>query len=319
MHEIGGYFEMETFHGKEYHMGAYAFDSGRNALAALVKARQYKNVYIPDFSCDSMADGIKKGGATVTYYSVDENFRPMFSSILNPEEALLIVNYYGQINNEELASYVQKYARVIIDNTQAFFRLPLPHVDTTYSCRKFFGVADGGYLYTDTSIEKYTLDVSVERMLFVLGRYDEDASTYYQEASHNNEIFSDKPIQMMSKLTHNLLRAIDYDAVALQRKHNADYLHSSLNRINKVNVQVPYGAFMYPLMVNSSIGGGQLRKILQQSKIYVPCLWPDTLSRTSKDTVAYQLAENIVPLPCDQRYDIEDMDYILKKIYETVK
>lgn len=65
---------------------------------------------------------------------------------------------------------------------------------------------------------------------------------------------------MMSKLTHNLLRAIDYDAVALQRKHNADYLHSSLNRINKVNVQVPYGAFMYPLMVNSSIGGEQLRK-----------------------------------------------------------
>lgn len=120
MHEIGGYFEMETFHGKEYHMGAYAFDSGRNALAALVKARQYKNVYIPDFSCDSMADGIKKGGATVTYYSVDENFRPMFSSILNPEEALLIVNYYGQINNEELASYVQKYARVIIQHFTTF-------------------------------------------------------------------------------------------------------------------------------------------------------------------------------------------------------
>lgn len=35
--------------------------------------------------------------------------------------------------------------------------------------------------------------------------------------------------------------------------------------------------------------------------------------------MAYQLAENIVPLPCDQRYDIEDMDYILEKIYETVK
>ena len=28
MHEIGGYFEMETFHGKEYHKDAYAFDSG---------------------------------------------------------------------------------------------------------------------------------------------------------------------------------------------------------------------------------------------------------------------------------------------------
>lgn len=319
MHEIGGYFEMETFHGKEYHIGAYAFDSGRNALAALVKARQYKNVYLPDFSCDSMADGIRKGGAKVRYYSVDANFQPVFSSTLAPEDALLIVNYYGQLTNEILAIYARKYARVIIDNTQAFFQVPLPHVDTTYSCRKFFGVADGGYLYTDAAIEGYEVDVSAKRMLFLLGRYDEDASTYYQEASQNNEIFSDKPIQMMSKLTHNLLRAIDYDAAARKRQHNAAYLHSHLKRINKMKVQVPYGAFMYPLMVNSSIKGGQLRKILQQSKIYVPCLWPDTLCRTSTDTMAYQLAENIVPLPCDQRYDIEDMDYILEKIYETVK
>ena len=168
-------------------------------------------------------------------------------------------------------------------------------------------------------MEDYEADVSAKRMLFVLGRYDENASTYYQEASQNNEIFSDKPIQMMSKLTHNLLRAIDYDTAARKRQHNAVYLHSHLKRINEMKVQVPYGAFMYPLIVNSSIEGRQLRKILQQSKIYVPCLWPDTLCRESRDTVAYRLAENIIPLPCDQRYDIEDMDYILEKIYETVK
>ena len=34
-------------------------------------------------------------------------------------------------------------------------------------------------------------------------------------------------------------------------------LHSHLKRINKMEVQVPYGMFMYPLMVNSSIGGGK--------------------------------------------------------------
>lgn len=123
MREIGGYFEMETFQGKEYHKDAYAFDSGRNALAALVQARQYKNVYVPDFSCDSMVDGIKKGGAQVTYYPVDANFLPVFSSTLAPEEALLIVNYYGQLTNEVLTSYVRKYVRVIVDNTQAFFKL----------------------------------------------------------------------------------------------------------------------------------------------------------------------------------------------------
>ena len=60
----------------------------------------------------------------------------------------------------------------------------------------------------------------------------------------------------MSKLTHNLLRAIDYDAAAKKRQHNATYLHSHLKRINKMEVQVPYGMFMYPFMVNLSIGRG---------------------------------------------------------------
>lgn len=122
----------------------------------------------------------------------------------------------------------------------------------------------------------------------------------------------------MSKVTHNLLRAIDYDAVARERQHNAAYLHSHLKSINKLKIHVPYGAFMYPLMIDLSIKGGLVRKMLQQSKIYVPCLWPDTLCRTSTDTIAYQLAENIVPLPCDQRYNIDDMDYILEKIHEIV-
>lgn len=319
MREIGGYFEMETFRGKEYHSDAYAFDSGRNALAALVQARHYTKVYVPDFSCDSMIDGIKKGGAEVAYYSVDENFHPNFTSPMNSTDALLIVNYYGQLTNEEIYSYAKHYGHIIVDNTQAFFQRPLPHIDTTYSCRKFFGVADGGYLYTDAIIKKYSIDVSAQRMLFVLGRYDEGASAYFKEASANNEVFSNKEIQMMSRLTHNLLRAIDYEEAAMKRKNNAEYLHEHLKSINQINVRIPFGMFMYPLIVSSSIRGARLRQKLQQAKIYVPCLWPDTLSRTGTDSLAHQLAENIIPLPCDQRYDVQDMEYIIKKVYEFAK
>lgn len=256
--EIGGYFELETFKGKEYHAEAYAFDSGRNALAALVQTRGYKKVYLPDYCCDSVADGVKKGGASYAAYPVNEHFRPVFKHILHDDEALLIVNYYGQLTNKELLSYKKKYAHIIIDNTQAFFQQPLPHVDTTYSCRKFFGVADGGYLYTDADLDinKYSVDVSAKRMIFVLGRYDESGSAYYRNASENNEIFTSKPIQRMSKLTHNLLRAVDYEATALKRKENAEYLHKNLSSINKIEAQVPYGAFMYPFMASLSIGGG---------------------------------------------------------------
>lgn len=319
--EIGGYFELETFTGEEYHAKAYAFDSGRNALAALVQARGYRKIYLPDYCCDSVADGVKKGGADYTVYPVDKRFRPKFNHVLHENEAILIVNYYGQLTNEELLRYAKKFSHIIVDNTQAFFQRPLAHIDTTYSCRKFFGVADGGYLYTDIDLDlcDYSVDVSAERMLFVLGRYDVSGSAYYRRASENNEIFTSKPIKRMSKLTHNLLRAVDYESAALKRRENAEYLHKNLASLNEIEVQVPYGAFMYPFLTSLSSGGAHLRKTLQQSKIYVPCLWPDTLKHTDEISVAYQMAKNVVPLPCDQRYTIEDMDYILEKIFETVE
>lgn len=32
----------------------------------------------------------------------------------------------------------------------------------------------------------------------------------------------------------------------------------------------------------------------------------------------YQFAENILPLPCDQRYNQKDMEYMVKILYDII-
>ncbi len=319
MREIGGYFELENSSGQEYHIDAIALNCGRNALAYLAEARAYKKVYIPKFCCNSVETGLQKGGAVCERYNVDECFRPKLDKDLKHDEAVLIVNYYGILSEEEILSYQKRWGAIVVDNTQAFFQRPVNGADTIYSCRKFFGVADGAYLASEARLSRaLEVDMSAPRMGFVLGRYEGRASDYYAQAAENNKRFNDEPMRLMSKLTHNLLRGIDYEAVKARRRENAEYLHARLEKKNQLNYLVPDGAFMYPFY-GRGISGQGLRRYLQSAKIYVPCLWPDVLEREPEDSHEYQLADNIVPIPCDQRYDENDMELIVDKIEEYLK
>lgn len=204
---------------------------------------------------------------------------------------------------------------MIVDNAQAYFQMPLLGVDTIYTCRKFFGVSDGAFLYTDEKLSGLEQDKSFERVHYILGRYERTASEFYAESAQNNESFQLEPLKRMSKLTDNLLRCIDYSKVKQCRTENFSYLHTQLNERNKLKLAIPDGAFMYPLYVDN---GSQVRKALQSKKIYVPMLWPDVIENCNPDSLEYQYAENILPLPIDQRYSVHDMDYLTKVVLESI-
>jgi hypothetical protein len=62
--------------------------------------------------------------------------------------------------------------------------------------------------------------------------------------------------------------------------------------------------------------GKDARIELAKLKIYVPTLWPNVLNETEVDSIEYTYVTNILPIPCDQRYDIEDMKYLAKNILQ---
>ena len=82
-------------------------------------------------------------------------------------------------------------------------------------------------------------------------------------------------------------------------------------QMNKLNLSVPDGAFMYPLYIEN---GAEVRKQLQAKKIFIPILWPAVFNLCEENELEYDMAKNILPIPVDQRYGIEDMKYIAREI-----
>ena len=313
--EIGGYFGLEPLISNEYYKDLLALNTARNALLYTLKARKIHKLYIPNYLCDSVSEMCNREGYTYEFYHINSGFLPVFEKDLYDNEYLYVVNYYGQIRNEQIKKLQAKYKRIIIDNVQAFFQKPVQGIDTIYSCRKFFGVPDGAYLSTDCKLEEdLPEDVSSGRLKHLLGRFETcSASTYYQDFRKNDEFFKNLELRKMSKLTHNILGAIDYDKVKEIREENYLFLHEQLKQRNRLKLTVPEGPYAYPLYCEN---GMELRRKMAEQKIYIPTLWPNVLS--SNDLVAKNYAENILPLPCDQRYRIEEMQIIIKEVTKCI-
>lgn len=307
MQEIGGYIELEHNKGKMLHEGAIALNCGRNALAYLIQAKKITKISLPYLMCDSVIDLCRRQNVEVRYYHINEQFLPV-NIALQEEEWLYLTDFYGQLLQEDIYRICAEYQNVIVDYAQAYFKMPLSGVDSLYTCRKFFGVPDGAFLYTNAKLkEEIPQDESFERMRFLLGRYERAASEFYRGYVENNEIFDSAPILRMSKLTENLLRAVDYENVKNTRTANFDYLDQHLCEINLLHLNRAEGAFAYPLYLEN---GAEVKKKLIAHKIYVPTLWPNVLEDLPETMYECQLAKNILPLPCDQRYCREDMEYV---------
>jgi hypothetical protein len=316
MKEIGGYFGLEQLVSNEYYKDLIPLNNGRNALLYVLKTRGINKIYIPYYLCNSVSDMCIRNGYKFEYYKIDAEFMPIFNKTLADDEYLYVVNYYGQLTNGKVLELKHRFAQIILDNIQAFFQKPLDGIDTIYSCRKFFGVPDGAHLSTDVRInEDLAVDNSRERMTHILGRYEGMASDYYNYFQNNDASSKSEPLKYMSKLTHNILGAIDYERVRWIRNKNYAYLEREFGAQNKLKLVVPDGAFAYPFYMENGI---EIRKVLAQKKIYIPTLWPNVLNDMPKDSVEHDYAANILPLPCDQRYSIDDMKCVVEEMRKCI-
>ena len=310
MREIGGYIELQGLKSKEYHKNALALNLARNCVIYLIKAKKIKKLYVPYYMCSSLDNA--KNYCEVVYYKINESFLPIYDGEMKDNEYIYIVNYFGQIGNDKIKSLKNKYKNVIIDNVQAFFQKPVKGIDTIYSCRKFFGVPDGAYLYTDSRItEDLDIDYSINRFKHLLGRAENNAQTHFNDYKNNEKELDNQPLLVMSKLTHIILGAMQYQKIKKIRTENYKYLRKQLEQFNGIKTKSIVGAYSYPFYTENA---EEIRKKLINKKIYVPTLWPNVLEIEKEDDISYKFARNILPIPLDQRYNKGDMDYICQII-----
>lgn len=315
MKEIGGYMELEHFSGEEFYPEDVALNNARSALLYILRARNAEKVWLPCYLCESVRKMLIREGIAFEEYHVDSDFLPQFNETLTAGEYLYVVNYFGLLSPEKEQKLSTRFHNVIFDHVQAFFQRPISGVDTVYSCRKFFGVPDGGYAVTAAVLqEPLKQDKSMDRFRHLLGRFEGTAAgEFYDDFKQNDHSFLNSELLTMSDLTHNLLRAIHYAHVQLQREENYRVLNDMLGAKNSLNLTLPNGPYAYPFYCENGL---VIKKLLAQKGIFVPTLWPNVLEQGSELERDY--AANILPLPCDQRYSAEDMLRVVEEVRKCI-
>ena len=310
MEPIGGYFSLELPFYEEFHKDAIRLNTGRNCLEYILRARGYKKVFIPYYTCDVVLEPFKKLGIPYEYYHVNIHLEIRDEIVLKTGEALLYTNYYGlkQRYTERLAKLYGK--SLIVDNTQAFYAKPIEGIDTFYTCRKFFGVPDGAYLYTDKLLDmELEQDQSYERMLSLTKRIDLSPEAGYQDFHNTSKSLAGQTIKRMSKLTQRMMQGIDYEAVAQRRRANYQLLHEALGKEN--NLELPLEDDAVPMIYPYLVPIKGLREKLIENKIFVARYWPNVLECTTPNDIDYLLAFQMQSLPVDQRYGEGEMIRIM--------
>lgn len=313
MEAIGGYFSLELPQREEYHKNAIRLNTGRNCLEYILRVRGYKKVYVPYYTCEAVMEPINKLGIPYEYYHIDIHFEIRDRFMLKESEALLYTNYFGlkQRYVEQLAETIG--SRLIIDNTQAFYAKPIPGIDTFYTCRKFFGVPDGAYLYCDKELdEEIEQDYSYDRVAHLVKRIDLSAEEGFKDFRRVDDGLDNQPIRKMSRLTQRMMQGIDYESAAQRRRANFQMLHEALGKDNNLELQLEGDAvpMVYPYLVPAK----DLREKLIENKIFVARYWPNVLDWSTKDDIEYFLAYQMQPLPIDQRFSEKDIRYIVQII-----
>lgn len=313
---IGGYFELELRQGEHYHKNALRLNTARNCLEYILRAKKYQKIYIPYYTCGVILEPIEKCDIAYEFYHIDINLEPECEFVLKNSEAFLYTNYFGLKQNtiEKLAELYGN--QLIIDNSQAFYAEPIKGIDTFYSARKFFGVPDGAYLYTNKLLDQdLRQDISYERVSHLLKRIDISAEAGYVDFQQNDKSFENQPIKKMSKLTDKILQSINYSNAKQQRINNYKLLDKHLKNSNQIRFDFAENAIpmIYPYFSDDK----NLRNKLIQNKIFVAKYWHNVLEWCKQDSIEHELTGKLLPLPIDQRYNSSDINTIIGVINES--
>lgn len=263
---------------------------------------------MPRYLCDTMYAPLRDANIEYVEYAIDERFHIVEAPELRAGDWLYYVNYFGVCDNY-VDSLIASYGRdcIVVDNCQAFFSKPRNCVATIFSPRKFFGVPDGGLLLTPFPVELPTQrDAdSVMRSRHLMERL---AST--PEKGYGNYKTAEQSLKIveprrMSQLTDTLLSTVDLENARLRRNENFLILHEKLAAFNRreFDTSTIDGPLCYPLLLDAT----GLREHLIASRIFVATYWPDVLDRVESTAAEAALVKQLLPLPCDQRYEASDM------------
>ena len=313
--EYGGFLPLElNLGGNHPHYHEYSsilsFNTIKAAFSLISKSLKAKRVLVPFYLCPNVIKELKKSFDEVDFYYLNDNLLPQISDL--KEKTVYLVDYFG-IMDKAITYYINSNPETtfLIDNAHSFYNKPIlrDNVFNLYSCKKFFGVPDGGYLISERKIEqKYKKTVSNHISSYLIKSLEEGTNSCYQEKKTVDEYINNN-YSDISVFSEVLLSRIDYEKIKKIRKRNFRIYRQYFTEINQINCEEDSTPYIYPLNV-----GKNIKDKLIKEKIYVPTLWSQCLEKQFDSKLEQKLAADTLFLPLDQRYDEKDIKFIVEKV-----
>ena len=329
--EYGGYLPAENDNREYYYdtlnMCVCRLNAARYGIVEACKELGCNCVYIPYYLCSSVCDALEKNNIQHKKYNINSSFEPLLQD-LDSDSMVVIVNYYGIFNDSFYSNMKKRFKNIIFDNTQSFFSSPIiaDGIYNVYSPRKFVGVSDGAYLISQNIrvSQHYPRDCSSDRFSFVFKSLENGTNSNYKAFLAAEEDLCSGTVMEMSSVTRCLLSNINYKKVFNTRKENFHRMCQKLNAHNllshfctNADDSISCCPMVYPLLLERDCGK-RVREYLIDNKVYVSQWWKVVMDYTEANDFEKWLSEDLIPLPIDQRYGLEDMDELAKMIMEII-
>ncbi len=323
---------------------AVYYRSGRDALKALadMAGESYDTVLLPALCCESMILPFELKGKKTCFYKLRCDLKGNEQDVrskLKPGTIFLYMRYFGIVpfSDEFLGSVRRDHPHVIMaeDRTHDII---IPRENEGFrpdvmlaSVRKWSYLPEGGVLtarlpVTDSVSDRRFGDMRAEAME-KKSRYlrcwrPEVKQEFLHELSLASDILDEGPEtvtvtpEYMDILTHT-----DFAEILRRRRENAALLHERIKPLEKEGKlrllsDHPEDSTLYFCILIEN--RGQVQRAMAERNVYCPVIWPMPDECIGICENAQYAVDHMLAIPCDQRYGIEDMEYIASCLREVM-
>ena len=311
-------------------------DCGRGPLKLFSRIIGSGEALLPDYMAQSVLDGFPPP-LKMVYYHVEKDFSIDFIDLekrITPQTRVIYVNnFFGRLPSErtveQLLELKQKYGLILFeDTTQSLLSSPCTLGDyCAASLWKWFPAPDGGVLYSKEVIPSQYTDLLLPRVppqkaygmvlktmqlrgeMDCRAKYDAIFETFEPELEQ-----AESRLYKMSDFSRFLFGCCNVEEARKARISNMWYL---LDKIQTPAIRPVYDDFgddcpsMLALYVENR---DSLKDYLWGQGIYCSVLWNLGNTVFKDNPASMDISRHILCLPIDQRYGVDEMNYIAESI-----
>lgn len=315
--------------------------SGRGAISLMLEqiSPRSKTVLLPSYICESIILPFIERGYKCYFYDINLDLSPNIDSVNKYEDVgvFLHMGYFGfqtNVNLEELIKNFKESGTIVVEDvTHTLFSDFKNYKGNDFyigSIRKWLAIPSGGFLASQkrslpkpknqhSKLTKLRLEALTKKGKYMKNQDDKLKKDFLYIFNEAEDVL-DKDVKpyKIDDVSLEFINNLNIEELIYKRRKNFQALANGLKSIDYIksvfgNLEKGVCPLFYPIYIKNN--RNKIRNDLTKNKIYCPIHWPISKLMEGKSSEIYN---SILSIPCDQRYEINDMRRIIS-ILENIK